>query len=1548
MAMYRAVPPVFLIVSSAALSLLFFSQAVAQTDSYQGWDAILDESYVENPDRQALKGFRISESWKAKLAIDKAKLAIEAGDFSRAVIVLQDVIENHQADVFQAGLDYLPGSKSCARFVGAAELAHYLLAALPEEGRQEYDSFVSKKAAGLLDEAVAKEDIVSLKRIGESFSASITGRRALRFLAEYHLERGEAELASIYLKKVLLFLSDDGQQQDLLRRLVQSLLQLGRRDEAALFIDAMGKGAPPDQPFDRVSLDLQRGLASLAPDGADSGWSTCGGGNNRSKTMSLLMDAAEFTPQWSGSFICDVMASNNPFEDFNRSSGTVPFKLMRKGDVLVFNGSVSATALNIYTGEVLWRFDGPLDADDDLDAYYNNPYYVLEDYLSYYGVNSSTTISPHIIAGGTVAGDRVLVNLQARRRRMETKMLSRRVINRAIPRRGLFAINMTDGSLDWAQGDPVLSEDDFLGRVSIPSPPVVINDLVICNAYLREGGINAFVLYFDLESGRMIRKVPVGIGQQELTMFNMEYKEFSAIPLTEVEGTLICCSNLGFVCALDALSGRIRWITEYETIPLPKVHSFNTLPQPRRVNWENNPPQVCGDAVVVTPLDSDKIIAFNWRTGASIWKKTCSSLGVDMYRSLLGVHEGKFILTGPNGATALDAEQGARKWRVTLPAETEARGRGALTGDSLYLQAGNDLFVYDLESGKALKRVDLNSVHKGCGLFLFGEVIALAGAGSLEVMFDAGSMLARAESRLDEGGNVFDDLVFIGDMSRLDGRHEKAVTSYEAAIEKASVADVNVRPSTLERVQNSLFDAYVALGRKRWGLGLTSKAEADFRSALDIASSPEQYVSAALTWIDLLGSGRVNARGIESVLDGLMTRHARHRYPFHGREGLEEALVGLYVSLVRCRLARERADPTEEIAHLQSVLEDYPDDGIEAVRAGEFAFSRIRELIEENGREIFAGYDSRARSMFEKALTNGSISNLERTLALYPNAEIAGRITLEIAGLYIGNGEADPAYRALSGYLQSHKDTPHVPHALFLMARAAKLEGNTVLHRSIEKRLLQSYSGVEAPGEGGKSYEDILSDAYQAELPAGPAELLPREEYEVSSSKIRSRLCSIVPVDGMPSPLMEGKVLLDLESEMDLMLFDFNLMEEAWRLSLDRFLGLGGGERLSKAVQMNGVIAAVYETRVIGISIASGQLMWIKELPMGLRDAAYSSGLLFILSEAQAGIEEDEKAMAMAVNPVTGSLLWQKEIDVDANTAFIPSAESFAFVSNMSRFGRWNSTLLTFDPFTGEQWKRVSLPDVKLTPVPLAAQGSALLVVESRETERDGRREISRTLKSFGSRHGTLLWSLPLDDWLIDFINCAIVDNKPAFYAIERFRPDRTSRGQRSLLLVDPAEGGIAEKVPFPQQVLAFLNAASLPGSLVYTYTKGSRRMLRLSAFDTRSKEFQFRDQTITMGNASTLDVHLRAPVYAADGLIIPIDFDPKGTWEPVLCSQVLLLDKESGRLLHSLDLCWKSQTRMPSHFSSHFPVQTMLKNKTVLVLKSSELYVIQGSGAGG
>jgi hypothetical protein len=217
---------------------------------------------------------------------------------------------------------------------------------------------------------------------------------------------------------------------------------------------------------------------------------------------------------------------------------------------------------------------------------------------------------------------------------------------------------------------PLVVPADF----SVSSPPWVARGRAIVSGWAEEGFVQGLVRAYDLETGRRLWQTHIASTNVEATLFGEIAREPFASFVLPHGDDIIVATSLGAVVALESSSGRIHWVTTYDTVPAEP--STGPIPEMRETVWSAGPPILVGNALIVTPTDSRLLIAIDagegpeGRAGAGRILWTYDNSDSDL-RDLLGYHDGRLWFTGPAGVAALEIR--SLSWAGTLRDSTEPR-----------------------------------------------------------------------------------------------------------------------------------------------------------------------------------------------------------------------------------------------------------------------------------------------------------------------------------------------------------------------------------------------------------------------------------------------------------------------------------------------------------------------------------------------------------------------------------------------------------------------------------------------------------------------------------------------------------------------------------------------------------------------------------------------------------------------------------------------------------------------------------------------------------
>lgn len=270
-------------------------------------------------------------------------------------------------------------------------------------------------------------------------------------------------------------------------------------------------------------------------------------------------------------------------------------------------------------------------------------------------------------------------------------------------------------------------------RWSFPAPPVASEGVLFAPAYSIEGFINCYASAFDARTGDPLWSTWLVSGQVEQTMFGEQALEPFVTPMALHDGIVYHSTSFGCVAALDADTGRPRWVTEYEQVEVRAPRGYYA--EYRSIEWEANPPVVEDGVVVVAPLDSQKFYGFDALTGERVWesRRRPQATAGDM-RYLFGAckvdGQGALVVAGGNEVRAYAMKGGKLLWNVQLRGRAVA-GRGCIAGGTAIVPVDrNEAYLFDVATGKRLGSVELGATGN---LLVLGDHIIITGNGTFAV-----------------------------------------------------------------------------------------------------------------------------------------------------------------------------------------------------------------------------------------------------------------------------------------------------------------------------------------------------------------------------------------------------------------------------------------------------------------------------------------------------------------------------------------------------------------------------------------------------------------------------------------------------------------------------------------------------------------------------------------------------------------------------------------------------------------------------------------------
>ena len=1347
-----------------------WSAGAPQEGAFDGWDQLLQDDFEFDPDQTDVASFAILAPGEVRFGFYRAAEAMKAGRWSDAVEPLQEIINMFPNHFYQV-------ADHPARWVGAGEYARFLLATFPPEARAEYAQWASLRTVPRFAEAreIGSEEI--LLELGTRWPLTPEGRGALRRLGDYALERGDIPFASLCYRRLLAFEDPPTDEtRDLAFRAAASLAWMNDLEEAQRIAAPYLDDAVPVGGVSRPIYESLNELASQAPK-PRAGWPTVGGTADHASLAEF--DAASLAfdrePSWDEEAFSRPPAGN-PYLTSSSRVPEYPFIPTAVDDTLVLCDGLQVRAFSFLSPEPRWTVRGPLYDPPDRRAVWT-----FEDYSDPNQYRSLGSLGRSLPVVPTIAGDRViapLIDVQERGRKIR---FDRTDITIPIASRSLHCLDLRSGETLWKQRRPEQPESDFINQVSIANS-IVVGDRVISVGYISDGAINVYVVCLSLDAGELLWRTPIMVGQQELTMFNKPFKEFTLQMPAEKDGAVFLSTNLGLIASVETLSGEIRWATQYDVIKIQGSMHYRR-PNERDTVWRNDPPIVADGIAVFAPLDSTHFYGVDTHTGKIVWRERYDDRRA-LYSGMLGVQDGVLIASGMSAIGFYDLRTGKLLHLYNHSGRTRTHnypaGRGVLADHVAYQPMRDGLLVLEWSKTRTGEvRVTDRYVEwepdDGGNLLLYRDFQVLVSQRRMYVFSDIDGLVRRARARVDEGQPTVEQLIELADLENQRGDFQAAIDVYDRA-RGARPVDESVR----RRIEDGLFRSHRELAKRAnergdhdaYVLHLTRQAEHSlddhtFLTTIEVLLELERdrdpaAFLAALDWID--------------------RRCPDAEYPFRDHQHGGDVRARVFTLDQRAKAALRAGRIEDAVAAWQQVLLRYRDLSYEGGEAGEYAQGKIAELMAEHGSKAFELFDAEVARQHEAAMRARDVDALARIVEVYPNASRSLDHRLDLARLLLDKGDHARLFSTLAPILSRGVDPVQKAHSLFLVARAAEAAGDDGLAVAVWQRLRDTGRDVAVLGGEGASYGSMADaelgrlggGAEQASrsprLPTTPA--LTAREMELDATYVHVVPVEVgEPIDGDDVALLyEASGALG-EEEARLRLIDLRRMEERWRTPVDQFYN---DEDPIVAYLYGGRLVVRQRMTVRAFDPATGERLYQRELPVVPEAVEPGAGLLHL-----AWREPDGDVVVASLELATGSTFWRRELKTDLVDVEVANGR----VLVLGREG----LIQALDSLTGEPLYEVSVLELS-RKLELRAFPEHDLLVAVGYGDEDGSR-YRKTLIGYDLKDGRRLFDVGdlfgamSVDWLLHAGDSLILP----------VASGRSNYGIHTLLRIEPRSGKLVD-----------------------------------------------------------------------------------------------------------------------------------------------------------
>ncbi|HUT56564.1 MAG TPA: PQQ-binding-like beta-propeller repeat protein, partial [Phycisphaerae bacterium] len=648
------------------------------------------------------------------------------------------------------------------------------------------------------------------------------------------------------------------------------------------------------------------------------------------------------------------------------------------GDVVIYRTDDTVVGCDLVTGEQIWgTVPLPMNRKITLPSNYRSYYY------NPYGNRVDDAGRHTLTVGGgmvyTVANFRpslppYFFNRPGNQAKTDELADTSELVALSLDRQLLLVWRVGNG-----QGD-----DETVRNAKFLSAPTYHDGrLYVLAVYLE----NFHLICLDAPTGSLVWKTMVCqapvIDQRYGTTAGHIYK---GSPPAVSDGRVFCATNSGVIAALDADGGQAIWAFQYET-PLNQVLSTGRYrPQTSR-GYPANPVVVSGGRVLCLPADSEFLWALSTEDGALMWKEPAPR---DALNDLTAVDAGRVAMSGPGLCIVSMADGG----KTSVGQVDRIVGRPAVTPTSIMASGRGRLWRVSLDdysvSYKGLSGMEENLGLLGNLVSVKDELIAANASGICAYMnYDQAWAKLTDRMKQAEPNRALDLLLSRGRFAFNARRFAQALSDLEAAWTKSGRMGRN---DVRLRAEPWLCRTHIALGNASED---PNGMLASFQKAMDFAKSAQEKVHMNLR---LAKCHRMRASDL-----GRLAAERQQAGDANSAELLRaEKLVELKTAAAIAQEISEKfAD--EDVADIQIGKEADDlvllDPRTEYLRGKQLAQAFVRDLIRENGREVYAQFDAMAQSALNDSRQRGDEQAMAEVGRRWPNSIWADMATLMAAEL---------------------------------------------------------------------------------------------------------------------------------------------------------------------------------------------------------------------------------------------------------------------------------------------------------------------------------------------------------------------------------------------------------------------------------------------------------------------------------------------------------------------------------------------------------------------
>lgn len=611
-------------------------------------------------------------------------------------------------------------------------------------------------------------------------------------------------------------------------------------------------------------------------------------------------------------------------------------------------------------------------------------------------------------------------------------------------------LGVESGSLLWSlEGDEkggteafrrnTKKDQEWMSQVYFCSAPTYADGALYVLAVVDSGTTReSWAVCLDASNGLILWRTMICAASP--AYFSSSLQPALGLPVAVQGGLVFCVTNLGTVAALEAATGRVRWIRVYDRVDQNNQGGWGMATAAQRDFWSYNPPILAEDRLIVTPQDSNYLYGLDPATGQLKWlTERVSSAGhiapgdVESLQYVLGIAHGRLIVSGRN-VYFIEIKGGRREARAPFIDDHRIVGRGVVTRDVILVPTEKALVRINATlTAKGRPNAKLMSEHpwedaeaEAGNLIIAGDVLFSVSPTHVNAYFVAEEVERKLVARIKENPADLSAYLELGDIYHRIEKFDAAVKTFDEALGVVKKqGDTPDAANAAKDLRARKFEAFFSAGEKAMGGDKMPEAYAQFEKALASAEKEDQPVRAL--W-KMAESALAQKKAAEAVMlyHRMLTEHGKVSYGFSDRS-----------------------------ASLASI----------------FAQKRI-ETIQKDNPDAVKQLEALAEADFAKAAGASEPAALEAVLERYPTTAVYGKALLALGKLYLAKGQGDASRRSLQRYLVKFGSGPATPEVLAHLALAYEKAGMIGAARGVLKKLTKkddlAKATVTLPGEGAK------------------------------------------------------------------------------------------------------------------------------------------------------------------------------------------------------------------------------------------------------------------------------------------------------------------------------------------------------------------------------------------------------------------------------------------------------------------------------------------------